>query len=188
MKTKSEIITQFRQKRKRDLITLYGGKCSLCGYNKSIKALEFHHIKPQDKKYALGTGNCHKLQDDLTEAKKCLLVCANCHREIHDGFYNDAPFQSLDRFTEIYYRWYSELAQNKRAFAPLHYDNQKQMGGWIKGVELDAKDDSYYLLSMIEASNKDKSKEHSNKFRYFLQFVFDAIDKYTNKIYRSLSA
>lgn len=89
MKTKSEIITQFRQKRKRDLITLYGGKCSLCGYNKSIKALEFHHIKPQDKKYALGTGNCHKLQDDLTEAKKCLLVCANCHREIHDGFYND---------------------------------------------------------------------------------------------------
>lgn len=104
MKTKSEIITQFRQKRKRDLITLYGGKCSLCGYNKSIKALEFHHIKPQDKKYALGTGNCHKLQDDLTEAKKCLLVCANCHREIHDGFYNDVnlfDYQKIDNQIEI---------------------------------------------------------------------------------------
>ena len=104
MKTKSEIITQFRQKRKRDLITLYGGKCSLCGYNKSIKALEFHHIKPQDKKYALGTGNCHKLQDDLTEAKKCLLVCANCHREIHDGFYNDVnlfDYQKIDNQVEI---------------------------------------------------------------------------------------
>ena len=104
MKTKSEIITQFRQKRKRDLISLYGGKCSLCGYNKSIKALEFHHIKPQDKKYALGTGNCHKLQDDLTEAKKCLLVCANCHREIHDGFYNDVnlfDYQKIDNQVEI---------------------------------------------------------------------------------------
>lgn len=104
MKTKSEIITQFRQKRKRDLITLYGGKCSLCGYNKSIKALEFHHIKPQDKKYALGTGNCHKLQDDLTEAKKCLLVCANCHREIHDGFYNDVnlfDYQKINNQIEI---------------------------------------------------------------------------------------
>lgn len=104
MKTKSEIITQFRQKRKRDLITLYGGKCSLCGYDKSIKALEFHHIKPQDKKYALGTGNCHKLQDDLTEAKKCLLVCANCHREIHDGFYNDVnlfDYQKIDNQIEI---------------------------------------------------------------------------------------
>lgn len=104
MKTKSEIITQFRQKRKRDLISLYGGKCSLCGYNKSIKALEFHHIKPQDKKYALGTGNCHKLQDDLTEAKKCLLVCANCHREIHDGFYNDVnlfDYQKIDNQIEI---------------------------------------------------------------------------------------
>ena len=106
------------------------------------------------------------------------------NRGFNEGFYNDAPFQSLDRFTEIYYRWYSELANNKRAFAPLHYDNLKQMGGWIKGVELDARDDSYYLLSMIEASNRDKSKEHSNKFRYFLQFAFDAIDKYTNKIYR----
>lgn len=104
MKTKSEIITQFRQKRKRDLITLYGGKCSLCGYNKSIKALEFHHIKPQDKKYALGTGNCHKLQDDLIEAKKCLLVCANCHREIHDGFYNDVnlfDYQKINNQIEI---------------------------------------------------------------------------------------
>ena len=104
MKTKSEIITQFRQKRKRDLISLYGGKCSLCGYNKSIKALEFHHIKPQDKKYALGTGNCHKLQDDLTEAKKCLLVCANCHREIHDGFYNDVnlfDYQKINNQIEI---------------------------------------------------------------------------------------
>ena len=56
------------------------------------------------------------------------------------------------------------------------------MGGWIKSIELDAKDDSYYLLSMIQASNLDKSKDHSNKFRFFLKFAYDAINKYTNKI------
>ena len=64
----------------------------------------------------------------------------------------------------------------------MHYDNPKQMGGWIKSMELDAKDDSYYLLEMIKASNGSKDKEHSNKFRYFLQFAYEAIDKFTKKI------
>lgn len=97
-------------------------------------------------------------------------------------FYKDAAFQSLLRFTEIYYQWYSELAQNKRAFAPLHYDDLKHMSGWIKSMELDAKNDSYYLLSMIKKSNAEKTKEHSNKFRFFLQFAYEAIDSYTSKI------
>jgi hypothetical protein len=104
------------------------------------------------------------------------------NRGFGSEFYKDSAFQALTRFTEKYYNWYSELAQNKRAFAPLHYDSKKQMGGWIKSIELDAKDDSYYLLRMIQASNKEKSKEHSNKFRFFLQFAYEAIDSYTKKI------
>ena len=104
------------------------------------------------------------------------------NRGLDGDFYKDSAFQALKRFTEIYYKWYTELAQNKRAFAPLHYDNPKQMGGWIKSIELDAKDDSYYLLKMIQASNQDNSKEHSNKFRFFLKFAYDAINNYTSKI------
>lgn len=104
------------------------------------------------------------------------------NRGLDGDFYKDSAFQALKRFTEIYYKWYTELAQNKRAFAPLHYDNPKQMGGWIKSIELDAKDDSYYLLKMIQASNQDNSKEHSNKFRFFLNFAYDAINNYTSKI------
>lgn len=104
------------------------------------------------------------------------------NRGFNDAFYKDSAFQSLSRFTDVYYQWYTELAQNKRAFAPLHYDNPKQMSGWIKSIELDAKDDSHYLLRMIQASNQDKSKDHSNKFRFFLKFAYDAIDSYTQKI------
>ena len=104
------------------------------------------------------------------------------NRGFDDGFYKDSAFESLRNFAEIYFNWYTELAQNKRAFAPLHYDNPKMMGGWIKGLELDAKDDSYYLLKMTEASNKDKSKDHSNPFRFFLQFAYEAINNYTSKI------
>lgn len=102
------------------------------------------------------------------------------------SFYeNDAAFKSLKRFSETYFNWYSELANNKRAFAPLHYDNPKQMEGWIKGMGLDASDDSYYLLKMIQAGNKNSNtKEHSNQFRFFLQFAHEAINFYTSKLNR----
>lgn len=104
------------------------------------------------------------------------------NRGFDKSFYKDSAFQSLQRFTDTYYIWYSELAQNRRAFAPLNYGSSKQMSGWIKSIELDAKNDSYYLLSMIQASNKDTSKDHNNKFRFFLKFAYEAIDKYTSKI------
>lgn len=106
------------------------------------------------------------------------------NRGFDESFYKDSSFQALSRFSELYIDWYNELAQNKRAFAPLNYDSPEQMSGWIKGIELEAKDDSYYLLGMTRESNRDKSKEHSNKFRYFLQFAYKAIDGYTSKINR----
>lgn len=104
------------------------------------------------------------------------------NRGFDQNFYKDSAFQSLARFTDIYYQWYDELSKNKRAFAPLHYDNINS--GWIKTIELDAKDDSYYLLKMIQASNAYKKEEHSNKFRYFLLFAHEAIDGYTKKIFK----
>lgn len=99
-------------------------------------------------------------------------------------FYSkDEAFLSLVRFSETYFKWYTELANNKRAFAPLHYDNPKQMDGFVKGIGLDASNDSYYLLKMIQASNDNTlKKEHSNKFRFFLQFAHEAINFYTSKL------
>ena len=104
------------------------------------------------------------------------------NRGFDKDFYNDAPFQALKLFTAIYDNWYNELSTNKRAFSPLNTDNLKNMEGWVKTVSLDAKDDSYYLLKMIQASNANKDKTHENKFRFFLQFAHDAIEYYTKKI------
>lgn len=105
-------------------------------------------------------------------------------RGFDSSFYEDSAMQSLVRFCEVYYRWYSELAQNKRAFAPINYDNVRKISGWIKSIELDAKDDSYVLLEMIKSGNQDKSKDHDNKFRFFMDFAYKAIDHYTDKIYK----
>lgn len=83
-----EQVKNFRNNRKNQIVYVMGEKCQICGYNKSNSALELHHINPEDKEFTLNKGQLfswEKLQDEL---KKCVLVCANCHREIHyENFY-----------------------------------------------------------------------------------------------------
>lgn len=104
------------------------------------------------------------------------------NRGFDSNFYKDASFEALKSFSSTFDNWYQELSTNKRSFAPLNPNNHKNMEGWVKNVSLDAKDDSYYLLKMIQASNGYKGQNHDNKFRYFLQFAYEAINFYTKKI------
>ena len=67
--------------RKTYLVTLAGGKCIKCGYSKSIAALQFHHINPDEKECRVTGGS---LEAALKEIKKCILLCANCHFELHE--------------------------------------------------------------------------------------------------------
>jgi len=61
-----------------------GGKCSVCGYNKCLAALEFHHIDPTKKNKDLKNLTANgSLMDILIELDKCILLCSNCHRELH---------------------------------------------------------------------------------------------------------
>lgn len=64
----------------------FGGKCKICSYSKCLSALEFHHLNPKTKKgqvrdVLLRNG----LDAAIKEAKKCVLICSNCHRETHAG-------------------------------------------------------------------------------------------------------
>ena len=64
-----------------------GGKCERCGYDRCIKALEFHHLDPTQKDFTISNDH-FKLKDAIEESKKCILVCANCHRELHDNLWS----------------------------------------------------------------------------------------------------
>lgn len=71
--------------RKRKLIDLKGGECQVCGYAKNTAALNFHHRDPEDKGHSL---DLRKLSNStwqacIDEAKKCDLLCFNCHMEHH---------------------------------------------------------------------------------------------------------
>ena len=67
---------------KKILVEYKGGECQRCGYNKCISALEFHHLDPSTKEFGL-TGNTNGIERQKKEADKCILLCANCHREEH---------------------------------------------------------------------------------------------------------
>lgn len=65
-------------------IELKGGKCEKCGYNKIEDVLEFHHKNPEEKTMSLSEkSNSTEWEKFLKETEKCMLLCANCHREIH---------------------------------------------------------------------------------------------------------
>lgn len=67
------------------LVAYKGGKCSRCGYSKCVNALEFHHRDRAQKDFNIAqTGKTPGLATLKHETDKCDLVCANCHREIHD--------------------------------------------------------------------------------------------------------
>jgi len=72
-----------RKMMKKELILIKGGMCEKCGYNKCIAALEFHHNgkgKDGDLAHMIKNGSRQKA---LKEVEKCILLCANCHREAH---------------------------------------------------------------------------------------------------------
>ena len=76
-----------RRKKIRDMAIKYKGeKCVFCGYDKCIRALEFHHIENNEKDFGISekgyTRSWEKVKEELD---KCILVCANCHRELHAG-------------------------------------------------------------------------------------------------------
>ena len=85
-----------RERLKKRMIYVMGDRCQCCGYNKCISALEFHHINPKDKEFTFSANTNRSWFSVIPELKKCVLVCANCHREIEAGII-DSPSSSFNQ-------------------------------------------------------------------------------------------
>jgi len=80
------IAIMHKQKKKRTLVEYKGGKCQVCGYDKCISNLSFHHKNPHEKEMSISTALPSRGMDYLKkEADKCVLLCCRCHGEVHDG-------------------------------------------------------------------------------------------------------
>ena len=86
---RSQNISQIRRSIKKELVKYKGGKCEKCNYDKSINALQFHHINPEEKEFTISKHlilSNFNIQEYYKEVDKCRLLCANCHSEEHDKF------------------------------------------------------------------------------------------------------
>ena len=83
---RSESVTRHRRRLKELLVDEAGGRCALCGYTGRPRALEFHHVDPAAKAFALSRkGVTLSVRALRAEASKCVLLCSNCHAEVEDG-------------------------------------------------------------------------------------------------------
>ena len=81
-----EATVRRRHRLKRILVEEAGGKCVLCGYSRCHRALEFHHLDPNEKEFSLAhSGRTRSIAKLRAEARKCVLLCANCHAEVEAG-------------------------------------------------------------------------------------------------------
>ena len=78
-----EYVKTSRHNLKRRLLYVMGDKCCICGYDKCPTALEFHHLNPEEKDFSLAQNANVAFKKAAQELRKTILVCANCHREIH---------------------------------------------------------------------------------------------------------
>ncbi len=79
-------VSERRQKLKIMLIEYKGNSCAICGYDKCPAAFDLHHIDKNKKEFGFAIGGMTRAWEKVkAEADKCLLVCSNCHREIHAG-------------------------------------------------------------------------------------------------------
>jgi hypothetical protein len=69
---------------------IVGDRCWRCGYTRGRagrRILDFHHVDRTEKRFQLDARHVVNLAWDrvLLEMKKCVLLCANCHREVETG-------------------------------------------------------------------------------------------------------
>ncbi len=70
---------------KEQAVAHLGGKCQICDYGKSLAALEFHHRDPKQKDFEISSKESWAAI--LPELQKVVLLCSNCHREVHAGLH-----------------------------------------------------------------------------------------------------
>ena len=76
-----------RRKELRERAVAYkGGRCTICGYDKSAAAFDFHHIDPLEKDFSISE-RMTSWDAIVRELDKCVLLCCRCHREVHDGYH-----------------------------------------------------------------------------------------------------
>lgn len=114
MSKQSERVKKWRRETKSRIIEAMGGACACCAYNKCNSALALHHLNPNEKDFGLGAirANIKSWKTIVKEIKKCILLCHNCHSEVHDGI-REIP-ENYPTFNPLYEDYSSLIKDSKK--------------------------------------------------------------------------
>jgi len=118
----SNDVTVLRQRAfKQKCVDYKGGKCNHCGYSKSIAALEFHHEDPTQKDFTIASSRLTAFSDKIKqELDKCLLLCANCHREEHERL--TRPIKTSEE---------SSIQRKQKQYLDAGFIRDEKTGYWL---------------------------------------------------------
>lgn len=80
-------VKEWRRRTKQRIVDAFGGKCTICSYDKCNEAFDLHHLNPLEKDFSFGKirANPKNWSEITNELRKCILLCCRCHREVHAG-------------------------------------------------------------------------------------------------------
>lgn len=84
----SAVYMKLRRRKFKDfLVSIMGRGCQICGYLKCNRSLCFHHLDPDQKDFSMGehSANPENWANVFNEINKCIMLCTNCHIELHSG-------------------------------------------------------------------------------------------------------
>ena len=106
--SKGKDIVQFRKRIKIALVKAFGGKCQVCETEYPEYIFDFHHLDPSTKEFGIGNASTTRARSAYAaEAKKCIMVCSNCHRHIEMGAIDPSKLCCVFN-EELYYQTINE--------------------------------------------------------------------------------
>lgn len=118
-------VINFRKRVKIALVKAFGGRCQYCDKEFPVVVFDFHHLNPKEKSFGLGNGSTTRAKADYAkEAKKCCMLCANCHRLVENGEF-DGSVLNCNFDESIYYATLEELVSKQKKATPYEERMEK---------------------------------------------------------------
>lgn len=128
MSKRSTAVIEFRKRIKISLVKSFGDHCALCGKKYPEYVYDFHHIDPSTKEFGISeNGLTQSKEKTFQEAKKCVMLCGNCHRIVHHE--NISSFlYAVEPNKEEYLNSFKVLLKNKKRLKKLQTGSNSDGG------------------------------------------------------------
>ena len=157
LRCESELAILKKQEYKLKMVRYKGGKCERCGYKANIAALEFHHLDPSTKEFNLSNTR-HAWEEAKRELDKCICLCSNCHKEIHNPQSTLENLESLIKLHDDQVQFKKTISKKSKYKFTLEeaLKKREELGTWEKVAE-------YYNISLATLKRHKKELEESGQ-------------------------